>query len=169
MNMPCTNSKSGSGRRLAKRYRAPAVGRYQRGTALIMSLVILMILTILGVTAMSTASLEEKMSGNTQETNKAFEAAESGLNDAMNASGGLDLNTSSLSPKTLSPFSYDGGKSGSATVSTWFVQFTAPKRGSGYGSNFEAANFEQASTGTTTVGAKAVVHQGVAQIVPKSN
>ena len=143
--------------------------RYERGTALIMSLVILMILTILGITAMSTASLEEKMSGNTQESTRAFEAAESGLNDAMNTAGGLDLNTSNTAPKTLSPFSYDSGKSGSAIVTTWFVQFSPPKRGSGYGSNFDAANFEQASTGTTTVGAKAVVHQGVAQIVPKSN
>jgi hypothetical protein len=49
------------------------------------------------------------------------------------------------------------------------VQFTAPKRGSGYGSNFEAAHFEQASTGTTITGAKSVVHQGIAQITPKSN
>ena len=143
--------------------------RYERGTALIMSLVILMILTILGITAMSTASLEEKMSGNTQESTRAFEAAESGLNDAMNTAGGLDLNTSSSAPKTLSPFSYDSGKSGSAIVTTWFAQFSPPKRGSGYGSNFDAANFEQASTGTTIVGAKAVVHQGIAQIVPKSN
>lgn len=143
--------------------------RYERGTALIMSLVILMILTILGITAMSTASLEEKMSGNTQESTRAFEAAESGLNDAMNTAGGLDLNTSYSLPKTLPTFPYDNGKSGNATVTTWFVQFSPPKRGSGYGSNFDAANFEQASTGTTIVGAKAVVHQGVAQIVPKSN
>ncbi len=163
---------------LFKKRLAPASGwnvpsftgnRYERGTALIMSLVILMILTILGITAMGTASLEEKMSGNTQESTRAFEAAESGLNNAMNTAGGLDLNTSSTAPKTLPKVDYDSGKSGSATVTTWFVQFSPPKRGSGYGSNFDAANFELASTGTTTVGAKAVVHQGVAQIVPKSN
>jgi len=143
--------------------------RYERGTALVMSLVILMILTILGITAMSTASLEEKMSGNTQESTRAFEAAESGLNSATSTSGGLDLNTSYLSPKTLPKVDYDNGKSGSAVVATWFVQFSPPKRGSGYGSNFDAANFEQASTGTTTVGAKSVIHQGLAQIAPKSN
>ena len=43
---------------------APAT---QRGIALVMALVMLMILTILGLTAMSTSSLEEKMSGNIQE------------------------------------------------------------------------------------------------------
>lgn len=140
----------------------------QRGTALVMSLVILMILTILGITAMGTASLEEKMSGNTQEATRAFQAAESGLNDAMNASGALDLN-SGTAGKNLPRFTYGGGKSGYADVNVTFRQFTNPKRGSGYGSNFEAAHFEQKSTGTTNVGAKAVIHQGVAQIVPKTN
>ena len=164
---------------LFKKRPAPASGwsvpsftgnRYERGTALIMSLVILMILTILGITAMSTASLEEKMSGNTQESTRAFEAAESGLNSALSTAGGLDLNTSYSLPKTLSRVDYGaGGKSGRADVTTWFVQFSPPKRGSGYGSNFDAANFELASTGSTTVGAKAVIHQGEAQIVPKSN
>ncbi len=129
-----------------------------------MSLVILMILTLLGITAMSTSSLQEKMSGNAQETTRAFEAAESGLNQALNTSGAL-----SLSGSTTNNFSYDSGKSGSATVVTSFVQYTSPKRGSGYGSSFQAANFDQSSTGTTTVGAKAIVHQGVAQIVPTSN
>jgi hypothetical protein len=43
------------------------------------------------------------------------------------------------------------------------------RRGSGFGESVEAANFDQASTGATGVGGKADIHQGVAQIVPKSN
>jgi len=138
----------------------------QRGTALIMSMVILMILTILGITAMGTASLEEKMSGNTQEATRAFQAAESGLNQAFNTAGNFDLNVSQTNN-----FTYDGGKSGSATVVTEFIQFTTPRRSSTPDSmtQFENANFNQKSTGTTTVGAKSVVNQGVAQLVPKSN
>jgi hypothetical protein len=135
----------------------------QRGTVLIMSMLILMILTLLGITAMGTASLEEKMSGNSQEGTRAFEAAESGLNEALNTAGALDLNVT-----TTNNFPYNGMKA-SASVSSQFMQFSSPRRGSGYGSSVEAANFDQASTGSTTVGAKAVVHQGVAQIVPKSN
>lgn len=143
-----------------------AACRYQRGTALIMSMVILMILTILGITAMGTASLEEKMSGNTQEATRAFQAAESGLSQAFNTAGNFDLNSSQTNN-----FSYDSGKSGSATVVTEFFQYTTPRRSATASSavQFEAANFDQKSTGTTTVGAKAVVHQGVAQLVPKSN
>lgn len=151
----------GSGARLS-------FGDRQRGAALVMSMMILMILTILGISAMGTASLEEKMSGNTQEATRAFQAAESGLVDALNTSGGLDLN-SGTAGKDLPRFDYAGGKSGYADVNVKFIQFSNPKRGSGYGSNFEAANFSQKSVGRTNSGAKAVIHQGVAQIVPKSN
>lgn len=136
---------------------------HQSGTVLIMSLVILLILTILGITAMGTSSLEEKMSGNIQEGTHAFETAESGLNQAFNAPGAL-----SLSGTTKNTFNYDSNKY-TAIVETTFKQFSAPKRGSGYGNNFNAANFDQNSTATTTSNAKAVVHQGVGLIVPKSN
>ena len=51
----------------------------QRGTALVMSLIFLLILTILGVTAMTTSSLQEKMAGNLRDQFMAMEAAESAL------------------------------------------------------------------------------------------
>lgn len=62
---------------------APAHSRHprcrQHGVALVMSMVFLMILTIIGVTAMSTSSLEEKMAGNQQNKHSAFQAAEAAL------------------------------------------------------------------------------------------
>jgi type IV pilus assembly protein PilX len=51
----------------------------QHGTALIIALVFLLLLTLLGVTAMGTTSLEEKMSGNLRDKDLAFQAAETGL------------------------------------------------------------------------------------------
>lgn len=54
----------------------------QQGVALIMAMVFLMILTIIGVTVMSTTSLQEKMAGNVQDKHSAFQAAESALRDA---------------------------------------------------------------------------------------
>jgi hypothetical protein len=136
----------------------------QRGTVLVISLVILLILTILGISAMGTSSLEEKMSGNIQESTHAFESAESGLNQAFNTPGAL-----SLSGATKNTFNYNSGKS-NAEVETEFKQFSTPKRGSGYSmKDFQAANFDQQSTGKTTANAKAVIHQGVGLIVPGSN
>ncbi len=49
----------------------------QRGAALVISLILLLVLTILGVVGMSTATLELAMAGNMQYQNGAFEAADS--------------------------------------------------------------------------------------------
>lgn len=51
----------------------------QHGAALIIALVFLLLLTLLGVTAMGTTSLEEKMAGNLRDKDLAFQAAETGL------------------------------------------------------------------------------------------
>lgn len=63
---------------LAKRQLTPMPHR-QQGVALIMALVFLVILTIMGLAAMGTTSLEEKMAGNAKDRNLAFQAAETGL------------------------------------------------------------------------------------------
>lgn len=62
----------------AKRQLTPMPHR-QQGVALIMALVFLVILTIMGLAAMGTTSLEEKMAGNAKDRNLAFQAAETGL------------------------------------------------------------------------------------------
>lgn len=51
----------------------------QHGAVLITGLIFLVILTLLGVTAMRMASLEERMSGNMRDRNLAFQTAEMGL------------------------------------------------------------------------------------------
>ena len=56
--------------------------RRQRGAVLIVSLFILLLMTLIGVTSMSTTSLEEKMAGNMRDKNIALQAAESALDDA---------------------------------------------------------------------------------------
>lgn len=58
--------------------RAPAPRR-QAGAALVVSLILLLVLTLIGVTGMRSASMEEKMAGNMRDRNVAFQAAESGV------------------------------------------------------------------------------------------
>lgn len=53
----------------------------QRGITLILSLIFLLLLTILGVTAINMSTLQEKMSGNLRDQDVAFQAAESALRD----------------------------------------------------------------------------------------
>ncbi len=54
----------------------------QRGTALIIALIFLVILTLLGITAMQTTVLQERMAGGYGDRQLAFEAAEAALIDA---------------------------------------------------------------------------------------
>lgn len=51
----------------------------QSGSVLIVSLVILLVLTLLGLSGMSNTVLQERMAGNLQESMSAFQAAEAGL------------------------------------------------------------------------------------------
>lgn len=54
----------------------------QDGVVLIISLIMLVLLTIIGITAMQVSNLEEKMAGNSKEYNSAFQAAETTLRSA---------------------------------------------------------------------------------------
>lgn len=60
----------------------PAMKRHlkrQTGAALVISLIMLLLLTLVGVTATQVTSLEEKMAGNARDANIAFQAAEAAL------------------------------------------------------------------------------------------
>ena len=56
----------------------------QTGVALIVALIMLLLLTIIGVTGMQTTALEERMAGNMRDKELAFESAEAALRDAEN-------------------------------------------------------------------------------------
>ena len=56
----------------------------QRGVALFISLVLLLVLTIIGVSAVQTTTLETRMARNEHDALLAFQAAESALRDAEN-------------------------------------------------------------------------------------
>ena len=51
----------------------------QEGSALIICMIFLLLLTILGVSSMQSATMQEKMVGNAVEENRAFQAAEGAL------------------------------------------------------------------------------------------
>ena len=59
----------------------PAKGR-EGGSVLIVSILILIVLSLLGLTAVRTTTLEEKMAGNLRDENLAFQSAESALRAA---------------------------------------------------------------------------------------
>lgn len=72
---------------------------HQTGAALIVGLILLLILTMLGISGMRTATFELLQAGNTQYAENAFQAAETGIDRAM-LSGGLNTALPVVVPET---------------------------------------------------------------------
>jgi type IV pilus assembly protein PilX len=53
--------------------------RAERGSALAIALIFLLLMTLLGVSAMRSSNLQERMAGNLRDRNMAFQSAEAGL------------------------------------------------------------------------------------------
>lgn len=66
----------------------PTMGKHrsQSGAALVVGLLLLLILTILAISGMTTATLELRMAGNEQYQERAFQFAEAGIEQAITAS-----------------------------------------------------------------------------------
>ena len=71
---------------------ANAAAPGQRGAALVVGLILLLVLTLLAISGMTTASLELLMAGNEQYRERAFQAADAGVEQAL-AAGVYNTNT----------------------------------------------------------------------------
>ena len=60
----------------------PDFSHHERGAVLIVALLFLVMLTMLGITAMTGTTMEERMAGNARDNSVAFQAAEAALRDA---------------------------------------------------------------------------------------
>jgi type IV pilus assembly protein PilX len=64
------------------RKRSCSASRAQSGMSLFPALMFLLVLSVIGVAALNSTLMQEKMVSNTKDTNLAFQAAEAGLRDA---------------------------------------------------------------------------------------
>lgn len=159
---------------LSIKHAAARTGARQRGAVLVMALVILLVMTILGVTVMNTASLESTMAGNTQETNRAFHAAESGLEHSMTDGSVFStmINPGDSNAPTGVTYTFGSSPATATVVTTYDARGETSKRTpdrSKVNSStlFGTANFKLVSTGRTTLLAQSEVKQGVSQVTPK--
>ncbi|HKT32142.1 MAG TPA: pilus assembly protein [Gammaproteobacteria bacterium] len=87
MNTLLTASKQAHG--IAANIAAPTRRNLQQGVVLVVSLILLLVLTILGIAAIQSTSLEERMAGNQRAHQLAFEAAEAALRQGEQALNGM--------------------------------------------------------------------------------
>ena len=140
----------------------------QQGAVLITALVMLVILTLLGLTTMSTSTLEERMASNSQEVNRSFQTADTGLTMLLDDADALN---------TTAPYSDPnvnvGAYAANADIKSQFRQSVPMGRSSVLAQMWEAGKyskffFDLSSTGTTTSGVSTTLDGGAFQI-SKSN
>ena len=152
--------------------RAPAGGaRHQRGVALVVALVVLLILTILGVSALVSTALEGLMAGNVQEQNRAHQAAETGIEAALARAGDYSavIGTPTTGSATVIGGSIaSGGYNASANYSVTFQgQTDTPRDSRVSGQGVRVNRYMITSVGTTANnGATVTLTRGISQKAP---
>lgn len=137
----------------------------QSGAVLIVAMILLVVLTLLGVTAMNTTSLQERIASNTQEHVHAFQAAETGLNQAFSDNLAFDITSTYTGGATPTPFA---DAADSASYEPTFLGFSPPPPGSLYSAtSFQAAHFNFRATGISASNLAIVINGGAYQIAPK--
>jgi len=133
--------------------------RSERGVALLVALVLLIVITILAVSAMGTARLGLLMAGNTQYSLRAFQAAQSAIEARMAAGG---LSTTLAGESRTYPFTdATAGIQATATaVINYQTATDVPAGGWSLGAGYRAYHFQINATGTALQGAVSNQTQG---------
>jgi type IV pilus assembly protein PilX len=99
-------------------------GLKQSGSALVICMVFLLLLTILGVSSMQSSTMQEKMVGNAVEENRAFQMAEGALREGENyiEGNGSFSSTSAMTLPTPGSLPSGGGWSASSAKAYYHVQ-----------------------------------------------
>jgi len=100
--------------------------RKQNGAVLIISLVLLLVMTLLGLTSMQSTSLEERMAGNERHANVAFQAAEAALRGAEDWLDGQNLQPTAKSDGSSGVWTLDSPEavaSLASSVDPWWKEW----------------------------------------------
>ena len=101
---------------------ALGAARHQAGAVLAISLIILLLLTIIGITAAEVTGLEEKMAGNLRDRNLAFQAAETALREGEKETSSLPQCPISSAAAAIGFFAHtDAPKIDDGNGSVWFT------------------------------------------------
>ncbi len=150
----------------------PTAPRSHRGTALVVSLILLLILTVLGISGMSATTVELAMAGNSQFQNRAFEAADSVIEAEilrpdiapLNVPGALPSVPANVNRQFVDP---DGDVIAVATGTTLYDKDTGAAGWQlGGTTSFKAYHFDIVGVGTSARGSQSTHQQGFYVVGP---
>lgn len=147
------------------RFHTFRAARPQTGAALVVGLILMLVLTVLGISGMGMATLELTMAGNADSQQEAFQAAETGIDIPL---GRRDFTTSEIKLGEKTPIAEDGNYSAkwkTECVMTTPVPDIAFSMGTSSGS-VQAFHFDIVSVGTGPRGATSTHTQSFYVIGP---
>ena len=133
----------------------------QQGAALVVGLLLLLVLTLLAVSGMNSASLEFIMAGNEQYRSNAFQAAEAGIEQTMSQG-----NFNPGAPPQVLNGAPTANDAWASSVTPQLLGVPLPALWGNSWNSFSTYHFEITSVGSSTRGARAINLQGVAVISP---
>jgi type IV pilus assembly protein PilX len=138
--------------------------RNERGTALVVGLLLLLVITVLAVSGMNAASMELVMAGNEQYRQNAFQAAETGIELSL-VSGSF---VPGAAPEAQTNIAVPNSTTDrySSTISSDLAGAPQPAIWGASWNSFATYHFTVQSTGTSTRSAVATNVQGIAVIAP---
>lgn len=118
--------------------------RHQRGAVLVVSLLILVALTLIGISAVNTGQLEQKMATSNQEVMRSFQDAESVLTSAFTSGDLWSVGKSECSVDTSAFVDADkvAGTSNYGRTQSCFIGFAPIPEDSLWSDQFQIANFD---------------------------
>ncbi len=143
-----------------------AFPRGQRGAALVVGLILLLVLTILAVSGVFTATMELRMVRNTQSQERAFQSAEVGIENAL-ANPIISTSVPEIQPATANPNAVNDTYAYQlAYVCTVMMGTGMQGMSMGVTGQFSALHFQVNATGTGPDNAAAQHFQGFYVVGP---
>lgn len=122
----------------------PTLKNQQSGAALVVGLIMLLVLTVLGVSGMNTTVVERRMANNMQVAQNAYQASQTGIERAINA-GAFNTGVAVVAPNA----EILAGSGNFVATTTTFIEATLAEGGSIGDGGFLAYHFTIQSNGTS--------------------
>jgi Tfp pilus assembly protein PilX len=140
--------------------------RHAQGAALVIALLLLVVLTLLAVSGMNSASVEFVMAGNDQFHENAFQASETGIQAAIAAAA---LNPSAPVAVLAGAVPNSTTDSYTANIVPQLAGASQPAIWGNSWNSFSTYHFEIQSTGNSLRASTALHNQGVAVVSPANS
>jgi len=140
--------------------------RAQRGAALVVAMVMIFMLSIMGISAMRSSTLEKRMTANAIQSSTTLQAAESATERMFNSAAVLDQ--AARAPGTIIKVDTDAVRDDIAFEQTSEIVYLGGEGGAfGYSDDFVTLRYiAQGDVRIDSARSRAIVRQGATQLVP---